>query len=218
MDRIVCLGDVVGYGAFPNECIELIRERDILCLRGNHDREAISDELPLSFNEEARAAILWTRERLTDENREFLAGLEPTATLGKSILLCHGSPRSEDEYIFSSARAMAIINLLYAEYPEVRILFFGHTHLQSYISTAPKDKIGMLQGAIKLPRKALHLINPGSVGQPRDGYPAAAYLIYNSTLRSIEFRNVRYDVEAAARSIVEAGLPPSLAERLKLGI
>lgn len=218
VDTIFCLGDIVGYGANPNECVDLIRGRDITCLMGNHDREAVSEDDPISFNDEARAAILWTRGLLTAENAEFLRGLPARKTVGRATMLCHGSPRSVDEYIFSASRASTVLAWLQVQAPTVRLLFFGHTHLQMYISTAPKDKVGDLSEPVRLQRNYIHLVNPGSVGQPRDGFRAASFLVYDSTQRTIEFRNVAYDVDKAAAKITAAGLPPSLAERIKIGV
>jgi len=218
VDRIYCLGDVVGYGANPNDCVNLVRERSITCLMGNHDREAVAEDIPVSFNEEARAAIMWTRGVLTPENKEFLKSLPPNKHVGKSTLICHGSPRSIDEYIFSASRASTVLAWLQIQTPAIRLVFFGHTHLQMYISTAPKDKVGDLSEPLKLQRNFLHLVNPGSVGQPRDGFRAASFLVFDSSSRTIEFRNVPYDVERAASKIVSAGLPQSLAERIKIGV
>jgi diadenosine tetraphosphatase ApaH/serine/threonine PP2A family protein phosphatase len=208
----------VGYGANPNECVDLVRGRDITCLMGNHDREAVSEDDPISFNDEARAAILWTRGLLTAENAEFLTALPARKTVGRATMLCHGSPRSVDEYIFSASRASTVLAWLQVQAPTVRLLFFGHTHLQMYISTAPKDKVGDLSEPVRLQRNYIHLVNPGSVGQPRDGFRAASFLVYDSTQRTIEFRNVAYDVDKAAAKITAAGLPPSLAERIKIGV
>ncbi len=218
VDKIYCLGDIVGYGANPNQCVEHMRERDITCLMGNHDREAVSEDDPISFNDEARAAILWTREVLKPDNREFLKALPPRKTVGRSTMLCHGSPRSIDEYIFSASRASTVLAWLQIQAPTIRLLFFGHTHLQMYISTAPKDKVGDLSEPVRLQRSYIHLVNPGSVGQPRDGFQAASFLVYDSSQRTIEFRNVGYDVEKAAGKIESAGLPASLAERIKIGV
>jgi predicted phosphodiesterase len=218
VDTIFCLGDIVGYGANPNECVDLIRGRDITCLMGNHDREAVSEDDPISFNDEARAAILWTRGLLTAENAGFLRALPARKTVGRATMLCHGSPRSVDEYIFSASRASTVLAWLQVQAPTVRLLFFGHTHLQMYISTAPKDKVGDLSEPVRLQRNYIHLVNPGSVGQPRDGFRAASFLVYDSTQRTIEFRNVAYDVDKAAAKITAAGLPPSLAERIKIGV
>jgi predicted phosphodiesterase len=218
VEQIICLGDTVGYGASPNECVEAMIEREAICIMGNHDREAISDEHPASFNEDARRAILWTRETLTDSNIKFLSDLPHQRKLNDDTILCHGSPRSVDEYIFSADRASTVLSWLRLQSPDTKNVFFGHTHLQMYISTAPKSEVGDLSEPVTLNPEYTHLINPGSVGQPRDGFQAASFLIYDSDNSTIEFMNVTYNVKKAASKIEAAGLPSGLADRLRIGV
>jgi len=218
IEKLVCLGDIVGYGANPNECVEKMIERDVLCVMGNHDREAISDKHPSSFNEDAKRAILWTREQLTDENKKFIASLPPQRTINDKTMFCHGSPRSIDEYIFSADRASTVLSWLRLQAPTVKNVFFGHTHLQMYISTAPKEDVGDLSEPVHLDQSYIHLTNPGSVGQPRDGFQAASFLVFDDEADTIEFMNVTYNVKKAAEKIEAAGLPAGLAERLRIGV
>jgi predicted phosphodiesterase len=218
VEKIFCLGDIVGYGASPNECLQKIIERDVLCIMGNHDREAVSEEHPSSFNEDAKRAILWTREELTAEHKDFLRSLSPQRTFEEKTILCHGSPRSVDEYIFSADRASTVLSWLRLQSPATRNVFFGHTHLQMYISTEPNSEVGDLSEPVHLNEAYIHLINPGSVGQPRDGFQAASFLVFDNEAATIEFMNVTYNVKKAASKIEKAGLPVGLAERLRIGV
>lgn len=218
VDRLVCLGDIVGYGASPNECIEAVRENEVVAIKGNHDIEACRATPPEYFNAEAHAAIVWTRRTLTTENAAFLAALPETAALNRSTLACHGSPRNAFEYILNAATAGSVLADLEENYSAIRLLFFGHTHIQAYISTMPRDKIQDINQAFTLSKGYKHLINPGSVGQPRDGSPTASFLLFDSSQRLVEFHNVEYDTRQAASKILAAGLPSRLAFRLCAGL
>jgi len=219
IDRLICLGDFVGYGARPNEVVDRIRSFPAarLCVRGNHDRVAVGRDDGGDFNHAALAAALWTRGVLSDENRKFLEDLPlgPTED-GDGVMLCHGSPTDEDEYVFTDLEAARI----FLEF-ESRIILFGHTHLPTIFEL---DKEGILYGnlvvgprTLELEPSCRYLINPGSVGQPRDRNPLSSFAILDSEAQTIEFGRVPYDISSTQRSIVEAGLPKILADRLGFG-
>ncbi len=220
VDRIVSLGDIVGYNANPNETVDLIREREILSIAGNHDVRGANDGEPFGFNPQARSAILWTRDQLTQENKKFLDSLPVTQEIDDLFLMVHGSVNSADEYILSTTEAIVNFELL-KEHGDMRICFFGQTHRPA-IFVQDEGRVFLVRGEGKeydftLREKAYYLINPGGVGQPRDQDERASYLIFDSYRNRISFFRVVYDTAAASRKIVAAGLPFTLAVRIKQG-
>jgi predicted phosphodiesterase len=218
-ERVVVLGDFVGYGANPNQVIDRIRKikRRKVMIRGNHDKFVSGLDSGDLFNPIARAAARWTAEKLTPPNRKFLETLPvgPTSVDG-GFLICHGSPRDEDAYIFSDRDAF----FNFREY-DATVCFFGHTHIPSVFTLEPHGiRVEVVVGArarLKLQYERRYLINPGSVGQPRDRNPAAAYAIFDSTERVIHFDRVPYDAAKAREKIHRAGLPRMLGDRLLVG-
>jgi diadenosine tetraphosphatase ApaH/serine/threonine PP2A family protein phosphatase len=218
VDQTWCLGDMVGYGADPDACTTLVRERCDTCLAGNHDL-ALLGALDIStFSEGAAAAVEWTRENAGAETLEFLAGLEPSASQ-QGVGLFHASPRDPIwEYVLSSDQAEAGL-----EAQEERVGLVGHSHIALFFVRASGAAPGDTQGAqaeagleIEMP-DGKWLLNPGSVGQPRDGDPRAAWLELDTDAWSARWHRVDYDIAAAATAIRAAGLPPSLADRLEVG-
>lgn len=216
-DRVVVLGDLVGYGADPNAVIDRVRDLSPLAvIRGNHDKAACGLDDGSGFNNVARVAASWTHDELTGNNREYLRGLPqgPTA-IDDLFEICHGAPFDEDYYIFSgddAVRAMAT-----ATRP---LCVFGHTHVPIAFERYEQRLGGFTpQGdtELELRKEASFLINPGSVGQPRDGDPRAAYAVLDIEARLLTLRRVEYAVGAAQRRILDAGLPASLANRLGIG-
>jgi diadenosine tetraphosphatase ApaH/serine/threonine PP2A family protein phosphatase len=218
-DKILLLGDLVGYGADPNAVVDCVRALapDVI-VRGNHDKVASGVEPADGFNDAARQAALWTHDALTAENREFLAQLQAgPVVIDESLEICHGSPVDEDEYIFEPTDAIGALRVM-----ERPVCFFGHTHVQiaywldggrfDVIVTGPDDET-----LVKLQPGRLYLINPGSVGQPRDGDPRAAFATYDSLAEIVALRRVPYPVNDAQAKIAAAGLPEGLARRLALG-
>lgn len=218
-DEILCCGDLVGYGADPNRVVEWARSRVKTVVRGNHDKACAGlDDLEW-FNPVARDAALWTRHTLTPRNLEYLRGLPQGPVAMDSFQLLHGSPLDEDDYLVSTFAVAQII-----EYLERPTSFFGHTHLQggflcyrNSVKRLDRPGFGEARRIIELEHNPYYLINPGSVGQPRDGDPRAAYLAYDSDNRLVEFRRVPYDVRKSQDRIRGAGLPGLLADRLELG-
>lgn len=211
--RILCLGDIVGYGADPNYAAEWVREHAAVAIRGNHDKVCSGIEEVEGHNEAARAAAAWTRKALTEENANYLANLPRGPLRVEEFDLVHGSPLDEDEYLIHAGDVdMAREGL------DAQVTFFGHTHVQGGFLLAPRGiRRIAADGVLELEPDYLYLINPGSVGQPRDANPRAAYAIYTPENRTVEYRRVRYDISSAAKKILEAGLPAILAGRLYEG-
>jgi predicted phosphodiesterase len=226
--QTLCLGDVVGYCADPNFTTDQLRLDSVVTVRGNHDCAATGLFSTNTFNRDARTAALWTREHLSDDNFAWLQALPqgPLSVNGTgrdAFDLVHGSPVDENDYldtIRDAASARAAITLEGRAHGG-RVTFFGHTHYQGgFISrrnTTRKVNPQDNQGTLQLSNRCGYLLNPGSVGQPRDGDPRAAYATYSPETQTIEFRRVKYDVATAGKKIRAAGLPASLAERLVHG-
>ncbi len=217
-DRIWCLGDVVGYGPEPNACIETLREHDLICIAGNHDW-AVLDKLDLEeFNPDARAAAEWTRQQLTLTSVDWLHALpERIPTQAEKFTLVHGSPRYPIwEYVMTPA--VARINF---DFFDTRICLMGHTHvpvlyrhrLDEYTATAETLPEG---NAVAIDSDRL-MINPGSVGQPRDGDARAAYALLDLDALTLTHYRVEYDIAATQKKMARANLPARLIQRLSHG-
>jgi diadenosine tetraphosphatase ApaH/serine/threonine PP2A family protein phosphatase len=217
VDEIWCLGDVVGYGAQPDSCTRLIEERCNVCLVGNHDLAVLGDLDVRTFSEQAAAAVEWTRDAAAAETLEFLRGLAPRGSRD-GIGLFHASPRDPIwEYVLSTDQAEDALDAQ-AE----RIGLIGHSHVALFFTRA-EGRRSYAQGAQAGDGALLGLesgqwlLNPGSVGQPRDGDPRAAWLELDTEGLTARYHRVPYDVAAAADAILAAGLPSGLAERLAAG-
>ena len=219
-DRLLVLGDLVGYGADPNGVIARIKELGpYAVIRGNHDKVAAGLETSEGFNPTAQKSADWTRGALTEENRAYLLGLDAGPLIVDDLTeICHGSPADEDTYIFADADAAE--GLSFARRPAC---FFGHTHLPAALTLSPERELQVvLQGAgnhppLQLLNGGRYLINPGSVGQPRDGDPRAAYALLETTAREVTLARTAYPIERAHDRILAAGLPKVLAQRLLVG-
>jgi diadenosine tetraphosphatase ApaH/serine/threonine PP2A family protein phosphatase len=206
IDRVYCLGDIVGYGASPNECITLVRDRCAAVVKGNHDCGAIG-EVPLEhFNTYGRSAIRWTKKHLTKKNSEYLQSL-PLLHVEGDVTLAHASPLhpAEWRYIFAwpdAQRSFAAFG--------TRICFIGHTHIPVIVGE---------DGSVNVFRDGKrYLINVGSIGQARDGNPRASFGLLDTAAKSFEAMRIDYDIAATAQAILAANLPDYLAQRLFLGI
>jgi len=216
-DETICLGDIVGYNADPNECVNIIRARNMRCVLGNHDACASGLEEPDGFNPVARRAVLWTRAELTCENRVFLKSLPREQRVG-DIFLFHGSIHDTNRYILYMNDAADNFTELARMGSSIRIGFFGHTHMRAVLSYYRRSVSVENAPEVKLAEKKRYLINPGSVGQPRDSDPRASLLVYDADNHRLTFNRVEYDVHACQDKIIRAGLPSELAERLASGI
>jgi diadenosine tetraphosphatase ApaH/serine/threonine PP2A family protein phosphatase len=219
VDAIVNLGDLVGYNASPNECLELLQGRNVWNLAGNHDLALLDPERAQHFNIIAYQALMWCRQQVRPEFLEFLQGLPLLWEQPGSFLACHGTPANPDTYIAYHFQGKRVLKDL-LKHPDLRVCLFGHTHRRALWYRDIRGKVALRQIApttMKLSPEEHYLINPGSVGQPRDGNPEAAYAIFDDEEFSIHFKSAPYDVSGAQRRILAAGLPPYLAERLALG-
>ena len=218
-DQIVCCGDLVGYGPDPNPVVDWARRHVHTVIRGNHDRACCGMEDLEWFNPVAQVATRWTMAELSEANLGWLRALHQGPVTVDGFLVAHGSPLDEDEYVISLADAANVF-----AYLESNVTFFGHTHLQggfawvngwqySIIRPQPDQRFNSL----KIDPKGAYLINPGSVGQPRDGDARAAYALFDSDRAELTLRRVAYDFEAVNRRIESAGLPPALGARLAIG-
>ncbi|KAB2967501.1 MAG: metallophosphoesterase family protein [Thermoanaerobaculia bacterium] len=219
-DAVLVLGDLVGYGAGPNRVVEAVRNLagPVHLVRGNHDKVVAGLEPGENFNHAALAAARWTAEHLKPANLRFVRELPcgPIDVPGGPTI-CHGSPLDEDQYVFSIFEAWEI----FGSYPS-DLVFFGHTHVPSmFVMRGRETRVALLHGTtgtIRIQRGERYLINPGSVGQPRDRDPRASYMTYDSKTRTVRWFRIPYPVERAQQRIVKRGLPRVLAERLALGV
>ncbi len=212
-DRILCLGDIVGYGADPNFMAEWMRARSVTSIRGNHDKLCAGLDAPEVYNAAARASAVWTRQALTPANVAYLSNLPRGPLRVGDFDLVHGSPLDEDEYLIHAGDAAVVRDCL-----DASVTFFGHTHVQGgFLFTRRGIKRIVPDGVLELEPDHRYLLNPGSVGQPRDMNPKAAYAIYTPEDRTLEFRRTKYDIAKAAQKILDAGLPNVLAYRLYEG-
>jgi len=207
-----CLGDVVGYNANPKECLDLIRDMALPCVKGNHDEYCSSETNLDGFNPHAAEAIQWTRSQLTGDDRQWLKELK-YIRLVASFSIVHATLDGPQRwgYVFDRLAAAASFT-----YQNTAVCFFGHTHVPvAFI----RDSIvrGGTYSKFRIEPGRKYFINVGSVGQPRDGNPKAAYVIYDMDEGSVELRRLDYDIAGAQAKIMAAGLPPRLAERLALG-
>lgn len=218
-DEILCCGDLIGYGADPNAVVDWCREHVTTVIRGNHDKASVGLEDLEWFNPIAKAAALWTQQALRPDNIEYIRSLpKGPVTIGE-FQLVHGSPLDEDEYMIDSTEASQLFTYL-----STQVAFFGHTHLQggfiwnhARIETieGPGPREGKLP--LEIDPDCAYMLNPGSVGQPRDADVRAACAIYAPEAKSVTYYRCPYDVGRAQEKILEAGLPPMLAERLAVG-
>ncbi len=215
-DELWCLGDLVGYGPRPNEVVDVIRERAGLCLVGNHDLGVLGRLDLEEFSPDAAAVVRWTQTVLLDENRAFLESLEPQAKVDRAELF-HASPRDPVwEYVLTLEAVEAAFELTTEP-----LVLVGHSHVPVALALAALTLGGGLAPdatEVELGTGARLLLNPGSVGQPRDGDPRAAWLLLDFAEGRASFRRVAYPVEKAQAEIRERGLPHALAERLARGV
>lgn len=214
IDEIFCLGDVVGYGPDPEKCIEIVRDRAKIVLAGNHDYAPLGLVDVSYFNPYARRAVEWTAARLTDETRRYLEE-RPLRIQIDDFTIVHATPASPAEWDYILSVDDALENFPHFEGV---CCFVGHSHVPVIIAQEKDQKIKVLRGnKIAFAKDTRYIINIGSVGQPRDLDPRAAFGVYEVTTQSYELCRVVYDIGKTQRKILERGLPTFLAERLALG-
>jgi predicted phosphodiesterase len=219
-ERAVCLGDIVGYGPDPNEVADRIRSLGAITIRGNHDKGASDLSNSEDFNPVARDVLLWTHDQLRPDNRAYVRQLPKGPKTIGPLSIVHGAFYDEDEYVFSPSFALA--GLLDSPTP---VAFFGHTHIQggfslrgeevAVLNTRPAP--GKMVFPLPIERETKYLLNPGSVGQPRDGDPRGGFAIADLEHHLVEFWRVPYDIEAVQNRMAQAGLPEPLMLRLSFG-
>jgi predicted phosphodiesterase len=218
--KAACLGDLVGYGPEPNEVIDRVKSLNATVIRGNHDKAVSGLVDAEDFNRLARAATLWTRDQLLPANLEYLAQLPKGPATIDGISFIHGALQDEDEYVFGPAQALE--GLL--DSPSA-VTFFGHTHIQGGF-TLRDDQVNVQQlkpsgenlfATLSLEHGTSYLLNPGSVGQPRDGDPRAAFAIADLDNELVEFWRVPYDIGSVQDRMARSGLPEPLILRLSFG-
>jgi predicted phosphodiesterase len=238
VDEVICLGDLVGYHANPNECVKMIRERGVRCITGNHDRAAAGLKEPVYFGEAARRAILWTRRELTEDSRRFLKALPVFEVIDKSVLIVHAGVHphpNEDVRLNSSGDVIKTFEAMIRMFPDVKVCFVGHAH-RSLVYQYRDSTLAWIKGEARvngqarsnghrsgvivqragapvepgqfmsLESSARYLVNPGSVGQSRDGDSRAAFLVYDDMEQTLRFHRVEYDWELCYRKAEQAGL------------
>ena len=215
-DALVCLGDIVGYGPNPNECIELLQQFPHTIIAGNHDWGAIGKADLLIFNRDARLALNWTQGELTPEHREFLSSLPTTLPLNEDVLLSHGSPRKPVwEYLVESTAAQDNFKDF-----DFELALVGHTHLPRIFELNSAEKVQLkvpeVQSRLSLEGHRL-IVNPGSVGQPRDLNPEASYAILDLEKKDIHFCRSPYAVKETQKRMYDLDLPLRLISRLEIG-
>jgi len=219
VERIFCLGDVVGYNADPEPCMDLVLSRSAETVRGNHDKAAAGLLNVEWFNRAAREAALWTRRTLSPGALQRLRLLpQGPRDAGEGILLCHGTPYDEDAYLVDGGSMRTSWECLAEDYPGARICFHGHTHFPLVASQRKGGRPARAgQERVELEKGAVYLINPGSVGQPRDGIAWASFGILDTQKMVYQNLRVEYPVRETQRRILAEGLPPALARRLEEG-
>jgi predicted phosphodiesterase len=217
-DKAVVLGDVVGYGANPNQAIDMVRKlRPLVAIRGNHDKVCSGIEDGQMFNRVALHAAMWTRERLTPSNRRWLFSLPegPTIVDG-AFAVAHGTPIDEDAYIFGEIEALNVFRQ--TAFP---LCFFGHSHFPVIFGLSTDAIHTVLTNGssfrFRLEPGLRYLVNPGSIGQPRDGNPLASFAMFDTATRTVTVYRVAYPIVRTQKKILDAGLPRPLADRLALG-
>lgn len=217
--KILYLGDIIGYGANPHECLALARENGLALIKGNHER-FITKEVKPSAKEvtsDLPQAIKWTRKQMSREEIKYIKQLPDDLNVGVNFQFVHGSPRDKDEYIITYEAVKINLDWFIKKYPNRHICFFGHSHLPCIVGRETgRNKIHKTHRE-SLAKGESYLINPGSVGQPRDKSPDAAYAVFDPGSWEVTIFRLPYNVTAAMKKIVAAGLPMRFAERLKGG-
>jgi predicted phosphodiesterase len=216
IDEVLFLGDAVGYNADPDYCVRRMKAITGTVVRGNHDKTVADPQNLEWFNEFARQAILWTRNALSMQSLELLAAYPAgPREISERLLICHGSPMDEDLYITGRSDVARSFSFMSSRYPQVRICFFGHTHVPLIVEENGRALMPPERYSLDPGRR--YLINPGSVGQPRDGVPLASFGVLDEERMTFRHYRVPFPIEATQRKIIAAGLPRMLADRLAVG-
>jgi diadenosine tetraphosphatase ApaH/serine/threonine PP2A family protein phosphatase len=216
IEQFLCMGDLAGYGPSPHEVVERVRSLPAACIRGNHDRYTLGEDTD-QIRPATAQAIDYGKQRLDDEDMAFLRSLKDTLLYRDRILLCHGSLRDRDEYIVANDVAIANYTHFRNEYAGVYLCFCGHTHVPLLVGDGRVVRQIEPGQTFELKHRMPYIINVGSVGQPRDANPDAAFGVLDMDENTVTFKRVAYDIEDTHRRVVEAGLQRHLGDRLRIG-
>jgi len=218
VDKILNMGDLVGYGAAPAECVTLAREQlHMTTIAGNHDRQVAGDIDP-RMRLTASKALEWTRDNLSPANCRYLAALPDGQMVDERFVLVHGSLVERDAYVLTAGEVKRNLECLIRDFPKIKLCLFGHTHVPMLISTRGVFADLRATRSFQLEPGEIYMINPGSVGQPRDRCPLASFAIFDTEKLTVTFIRKPYDIAAAQRAIIQAGLPEKFARRLSAGV
>ncbi len=216
VERVICLGDIVGYGQGAAACLRMVRERGYLCIQGNHDAQ-VRPPRNDRMRPEAQVALDLAQEQLEEEEIDWLAALPTERDVDALFLAVHGAPTGRDDYLLTPDDMKTSFEALASREPPRRVCFFGHTH-RPMVLTPEKVRTKFAETrVVSLDPESPHLINPGSVGQPRDGTPAASFAVYDPGVGQVTIMRVEYDVVTEQRRMERAGLPERLVKRLSKG-
>lgn len=213
VELYICLGDIVGYGADPESCIDISRERFDLIIAGNHDYAVAGKTDITYFNSAAKEAVLWTRNKISSQSLEFLSGL-PLVESVDGFQIAHGTLHNPGQWNYMLSGREASMD--FREMKE-KLLFVGHSHVPAVFIERGSEILISQESNIEIEREYRYIVNPGSTGQPRDGDPRASFVIYDSENEMVKYFRVEYDIEKAQKKIRNAGLPEILASRLSMG-
>jgi diadenosine tetraphosphatase ApaH/serine/threonine PP2A family protein phosphatase len=217
-DELWCIGDTIGYGSAPNECVQWMIDRASKAINGNHDLACLNKVDLSDFNPDARRANEWNGKQLTDQSRGWIESLQPMIEVDDRFMLAHGSPREPVwEYLLTPSQALDNFHEF-----DAQVCLIGHSHVQLYFQLDPSGQCRRVlpdeDETLELGNTLRFFINPGSVGQPRDHDPRAAYAILDTTAGTVAFRRVHYDIARTQRHMFAVGLPSALIRRLELGM
>jgi len=213
VETFLCAGDIIGYGAYPHECIDIVRQVTSVCVGGNHDWAAAGRLDASYFTEDGKAAIAWTRARMSLDEIQYLTSLSLTER-HEDFEIAHGSILNPSQFVYLDdvIKASEVFPLM-----QSAVCFVGHTHTPQVFIFHNDQVTFSLSDTIEMDSDCKYLINVGSVGQPRDGNPLASYCLYDTDFKIIQIKRQSYDIQAAQTKIIESGLPSSLAKRLAEG-
>ena len=218
VDKILNAGDLVGYGASPSECISMARDQlHMVSIAGNHDRQAAGNIDP-RMRLTATKALEWTRDNISPANLRMLSSLPEGQVVDEKFIMVHGSLVERDAYILTAGEVKRNLECMLREFSHLKICLFGHTHVPMLISTRGVVADLRRTKSFQLEKGETYMINPGSVGQPRDRCPLASFAIFDEEAYTLTFIRKSYDVASAQRVIVQAGLPEKFARRLSAGV
>jgi len=216
IERIFFVGDLVGYNASPNECLDAFRERGVVGISGNHDRYTVGQEMT-DVRDTTVEAVKYTRGAIGDEGIAFLRDLPDQRLVDERYLLVHGSLLDRDEYMLSPWVIKENLRALRTEYIGIEVCFFGHSHFPAVLRSGRIDMQFPVTRTVKLDPLRQYFVNPGSIGQPRDSVPLASFAVFEPERHTVTITRVAYDVEDSYRRVLDAGLGRHLAERLLVG-